>query len=296
MAAEASAIVSQIRFEEQQTIWTSEFEDELAHSDVDYYPGMMFTHAKGRMEKTRLWEIIKKMPKGALLHCHYEAMVDTDWLIDQVLETPGLYIEAAAPLTSENLSTTTFMFSYAESSETSVLPIWSRSYEADTQISVKEASKTFPVTGEEGFRKWLRSRFTFRSENHHEGLTALWERFSAIFLAISALFTYEPILRGSLRRTFKQLLNDGIQYVDIRKAMLLPLRREQSMTVDSDQKGVLAVIEEEIEKFKQSEEGHGFWGARLIWTNIRRFGKQQIIESRFQTPLRHLWACRLMNR
>lgn len=280
MASEASAIVSQIRFEEQQTIWTSDFEDELAHSGVDYYPGMMFTHAKGRMEKTKLWKIIKRMPKGALLHCHYEAMVDTDWLVDQVLETPGLHIEAGAPLTSENLSTTVFEFSYAESSEDPSPSIWSSSYQAHTQVLVKEASKTFPQGGEEGFRKWLRSRFTFSSDNHHEGHADLWRRFSAIFLGISALVAYEPIFRGSLRRTFKQLLDDGIQYVDLRKAMVVPLRREKSTTVDSDHENMLGIMEDEIEKFKQSEQGKGFWGARVIWTNIRRFDKRQIVESK----------------
>ena len=282
MASEASAIVSQIRFEEQQTVWTSDFEDELARSDVDYYPGMMFTHAQGRMEKTKLWKIVRRMPKGALLHCHYEAMVDTDWLVIQAMETPGLHIESAAPLTPDNLSTTAFIFSYAENSQTGGMSIWSESYKADTQISVKEASESFPEGSIEGFRKWLRSRFTFKSENYHEGPRTIWKRFSNIFLCISTLICYEPIFRQSLRRTFKQLLDDGIQYVDLRKGMIMPLRREHSVTIDSDHEELLAVTDEEIRNFTQSEEGKGFWGARLIWTTMRIFDKRRIIESKMK--------------
>jgi adenosine deaminase CECR1 len=35
---------------------------------------MMFNAAKSHMEGTRLWEIVSKMPKGALLHAQYVAM------------------------------------------------------------------------------------------------------------------------------------------------------------------------------------------------------------------------------
>ena len=70
MAQEACAIVSQVRFEEQQTLWTKEYEDSLLTEHVDVFPGMMFSLAKERMEKSKLWKIVQKMPKGTLLHCH----------------------------------------------------------------------------------------------------------------------------------------------------------------------------------------------------------------------------------
>ena len=54
MAQEAAAIVSQIRFEEQQTLWTREYEDSLLTQHVDVFPGMMFSLAKDRMEKSKL--------------------------------------------------------------------------------------------------------------------------------------------------------------------------------------------------------------------------------------------------
>jgi adenosine deaminase CECR1 len=44
------------------------------------------------MEQTKLWKIVRKMPKGALLHGHLDAMVDMDFLFDVLLETPGLHI------------------------------------------------------------------------------------------------------------------------------------------------------------------------------------------------------------
>jgi len=74
MAQEACAIVGQIRFEEQQTVWSPELEVAMAKDAGDkVYPGMTFSLAKERMESTRLWKIMRKMPKGALLHCHVES-------------------------------------------------------------------------------------------------------------------------------------------------------------------------------------------------------------------------------
>jgi adenosine deaminase CECR1 len=61
---------------------------------------MMFNLAKDRMEKSKLWQIVRKMPKGALLHCHLEAMCDLDWLIEEAFQTEGICIAADVPLAS----------------------------------------------------------------------------------------------------------------------------------------------------------------------------------------------------
>lgn len=56
------------------------------------YPGMMFGLAKERMERTKLWQIVRKMPKGALLHAHLDAMVDLDFIFGALLGTPGMHV------------------------------------------------------------------------------------------------------------------------------------------------------------------------------------------------------------
>jgi adenosine deaminase CECR1 len=71
-AKKAAAIVSNIRVHEAKNVWTK-VEDE----EGDVFPGMCFTLAKERMENSMLWKIVKQFPKGALLHAHLEAMVDS---------------------------------------------------------------------------------------------------------------------------------------------------------------------------------------------------------------------------
>lgn len=73
-AKKAAAIVSKIRKYEAENTWTKVEEDE-----GDVFPGMCFTLAKERMERSVLWKVVGRFPKGALLHAHLEAMVDSRW-------------------------------------------------------------------------------------------------------------------------------------------------------------------------------------------------------------------------
>lgn len=287
MAAEASAIVSAIRFEEQQTIWTKEYEDSLAATEGDIYPGMMFNLARDRMENTKLWKIIKKMPKGALLHCHLEAMVDLDWLLEELFTVGGMHIMALEPMTTPELrETTPIEFKWLRSAATTdaTATMWSDTYKAEDAVPVEVAAESFPNGGRDAFKAWLRSRVTITAEEslkHHHGPNAIWKKFTSCFGVMATLLHYEPIWRGFIRRMLKGLLDDGVQYVDLRAAFNLPFYRTGCEKSDEDFSGMVGMLNEEIEAFKASEEGKTFWGARLIWTSVRNFGTKYIIESAY---------------
>lgn len=76
----------------------------------------MFGLAKEKMEKTRLWQIVRKMPKGALLHAHMDALVDLDFIFGALLETPGMHIYCERSLsTAAALETAPVRFKYMKS-------------------------------------------------------------------------------------------------------------------------------------------------------------------------------------
>lgn len=76
----------------------------------------------------------------------------------------------------------------------------------------------------------------------------------------------------------KNLNDDGVRWVDIRSDFTAPYYKEGSETPSEDYGDMLEALQEEIDQFKASEEGKGFWGARLIWTSIRHGTPKQIIE------------------
>ena len=62
---------------------------------------MSFPLARETIEGTKSWNIIKKMPKGALLHSHADATLDVVFLVEQALGTPGMCLSATTPLVSD---------------------------------------------------------------------------------------------------------------------------------------------------------------------------------------------------
>ncbi|KAJ9203145.1 hypothetical protein DTO166G4_238 [Paecilomyces variotii] len=287
VAAEASRIVSRIRAREQRDVWTDHLEEKIAHqSDEVLYPGIMFNLAKDRMEKTDLWKIVHRMPKGALLHAHMDAMFDLDYLIDLAFTTPGIHISAPQPLSSDkalDVAPVSFQFSKRPLSKSDNKPsIWTDDYEPSTLLHIQKAASTFPRGGESGFREWLKSRCMIapdHSYNHHHGVDAIWAIFQRTFPVINSILFYEPILRKCLRRMLDELAVDGIKYVDFRVAFLFEYRRENSETPEDDYMEFLNVFEEEVEAFKATEKGARFHGARIIWTTLRRLPNRDIVES-----------------
>lgn len=283
MAAEACAIVSAIRFEEQQTLWTKDYEDSLASSTQDVFPGMMFSLARPKIEQSKLWKIAKKMPKGALLHCHLEAMVDLDWLIEHAFTLKGIHVQADGPLDSEHAQARTpFKFRWLKSSHQSTPSIWTSAYVAGTFVPIEEAADSYPHGGRDGFKALMKARSTITHDEslaHHHGPNDVWRKFQSCFGVITSLLHYEPTYRQFIRRMLLDLVEDGVRYVDIRSAFLIPFYREGSEEPDEDFEYMLGVLDDEIEDFKESEAGKTFWGARMIWTAIRHFDTRKIIES-----------------
>lgn len=280
MAREACAIVSAIRFEEQQTLWTKDYEDSLASDSRDIYPGMMFTLARPKIEQSKLWKIVKKMPKGALLHCHIEAMVDLDWLLKAAFDTKGYHIRADKPLDSDEAQAfTPFLFKWLKNSSRHNTSIWDQDYDVGTWIPIEEAAEAFPHGGREGFTEWLRSRITITFEEsleHMHGPNDIWRKFQSCFGILSSLLHYEPTFREFVRRMFKDLLEDGVQYVDMRSTFIDPFYSEGSEEPDQDFELMIDIIDDEVEKLKAADKR--FWGARLIWTGLRAFDSKKIVE------------------
>lgn len=289
VAAQACRIVFKIRAREKQQVWTKDLDADAAHqADEILYPGVMFHLARNRMEKTDLWKIVHRMPKGSLLHAHLDAMFDIDFLIDLAFSTPGIHMWAPRPLQSQqDYDEGPFFFQYASySAEKKGLDekpaIWSESYEPSSLIDIHTAAASFPNRGEEGFRAWMRTRCVLMPEHsfyHYHGVDAIWALFRRTFPIINSILQYEPIFRACLRRLLGQLAADGIQYVDFRTAFVFQYQRDGREAPEKDYVEWFRVFKEEIEQFRSTEEGEHFYGARIIWTTLRTFSNKEIIDS-----------------
>lgn len=275
--------MSLIRQKELKEVWTKDFEEDLAEKNGgNLYPGMMFTLARDRMEKTVLWKIIEKMPKGALLHAHMDAMMDVDWLIERLFREPGMHISSSGPLNSAlALDTGSFEFEHLSKSPSSASTMWESSYVEGSRVPILKAAQSFPNGGEAGFRSWLTSRSTITAAEslcHHHGGDAIWRKFGSCFVIIDSILSYEPIFRGAVRRLLKQLADDGIRYFEIRHVFRYKFRLEGKDVSEDDFREYCKILSEEIDIFKGTEAGKNFYGARLIWTELRFLPNREIIQ------------------
>lgn len=52
--------------------------------------GLHFFKAKPIIDRSKVFKLIKQMPKGALLHTHTAATVSSEWVVKNIFYMPGL--------------------------------------------------------------------------------------------------------------------------------------------------------------------------------------------------------------
>ncbi|KAK6863909.1 hypothetical protein PG995_000437 [Apiospora arundinis] len=226
-------------------------------------PGHDVLLSKDRMEQTKLWQIVRRMPKGSLLHAHIDAMVDFKFLLDILMKEPGMHISADAPLTSANaLENATLLFRYFKTERTED-SLWSQDYTPGTFVRITQAADAFPDGARDGFLKWVYSRCTLSRTDavaQHHGVDEIWTKFYKCFRVVNSFLHHENIYRQFLRRLMRLLKDDGIMYAELRFAWGLDYYRQGSETPDTDYVHMMDVLDEEVAKFQKTPEGKGVLG------------------------------------
>ena len=304
LAHEACAIVAKIREEEHRTVWNRqgislESDDELDDGDEDaggaekftlnFFPGMMFGLAREQMEETKMWRVVRKMPKGALLHAHFDAMVDLPWLVHTTVDTEGMGF-AMCPLpgtegTPEGTVPRVPRFQYKGDlglSDEQVRVLWNDTYEAGQYLPAKLVAEQFWAGGRESFVEYIVGQCSISKEeslDQHLGLDDIWRKFKSCFGVVNSMLLYEPIFRASVQRVLEDLLEDGIRWVDLRCVFVPNYRRQGCTQAEPNAEALFEAFGQELEKFTASERGSGFWGARFIWTTLRMADPKGIVQS-----------------
>lgn len=227
IAHRAHRIVAAIRAAEQRTLWTPQFEDALAQQPgtdtPTMHPGMMFRLAKPRIEASRLWRIVRRMPKGSILHAHLDAIVDLDWVFRVLLAEPGMHV--AAPdghlATAGARADALVCFRFFKAERNVAMSIWDAEggYVPGEFVPLVKAAEGFPDGGREGWIRWMKSKTTISetdSLEQHRGVDHVWKKFNMCFQIMGTVLHYEPVFRKFLRRLMAQYLEDGVFWGELR--------------------------------------------------------------------------------
>lgn len=98
------------------------------------------------------------MPKGALLHCHIDATVNTRTLLGFALKHGALHIRVEAKITGDSLKSLVPQFKAFPTPQASLdQSLASESYPIGSWIPLKQARELFPskLGGTRGFDDWI---------------------------------------------------------------------------------------------------------------------------------------------
>lgn len=197
--------------------------------------------------RSKVYQIIRMMPKGAALHVHSSLMLSADRLLKLTYEE-HLY----ACFASDGLK---LRFSQA------VPP---RPCPSKWKLLSKLRNHTKNL---DAFDEKLKRHFTLFSKNKKhlkKDINHTWARFNKICRTISDLITYRPVREKVFYEGLKEFYKDNIMYIEIRSG--LPNLYELNGTVH-DLMFMPRLYDRVTKKFKQ--EHPDFVGVKLIVTKRR---------------------------
>ncbi|KAG7320182.1 hypothetical protein KOW79_016035 [Hemibagrus wyckioides] len=168
-------------------------------------PAMHFFKAKPYIQKSPVFKLLQKMPKGAILHIHSSAQVSVDWLVMNVTYRPHCYVcftrtghvqfvfSARQPF--QRLGCSPWNLLEKLRATMSDVPAFDKSLMRNLTLFTEDPDVTYPTQDE------------------------VWNRFEQIFTSISGLITYAPVFKDNLYQGFLQLYSDNIMYMELRTGL-----------------------------------------------------------------------------
>ncbi|XP_040318542.1 adenosine deaminase 2 isoform X2 [Herpailurus yagouaroundi] len=215
-------------------------------------PSMHFFQAKTLIEKSEVFNILKKMPKGAALHVHDFSILSMNWLVKNVTYRPHCHF-CVTP--SGYLK---FKFAYPA-------PPTPKPAECSKWVLLEKYRKELQNVTE--FDNRLLQTFTLMTENPevaYANQDAVWSKFNSIFFTISGLVHYAPVFRDYVFQALEEFYQDNVLYLELR-AMLFPVY-ELNGTVHSQEWSVKTYREVAC---MFAEKHPGFIGMKIIYSDHR---------------------------
>lgn len=234
--------------------------------------------------RTDVFQLARRMPKGAHLHIHFNSCLPPAVLLGVAAGMERMFITSDIPLTPED----DFSAFWRCEIQFSMLPperevpgdLFSAGYTPRQTMRYQEflakfANSGYPHTAEE----WLTQKLAFSEDEAHDKLQTsygAWAKFNARTRMMKGLFNYERAYRTYTRLCLEDFVADNIQYAEIRPNFM---KTNQLFTDDAsamiDNKGIMDIIIDEYERF-QKETDRYFAGLRVIYCTPRSFSNKDV--------------------
>ncbi|XP_075998301.1 adenosine deaminase 2-A-like [Genypterus blacodes] len=218
---------------------------------ADFPPALHFFKARSIIERSPIFGLLQKMPKGGALHVHDFSMLDVEWLVKNVTYRPHCYMCVT------DKQSIRFLFS---SHWPKPLPYCS-AWTLLESLRAKLANHTDLDNSIMGNMTLFTDK---EPDDVYPSQDVVWQRFEGAFQALWGLVTYAPVFRDYYYQGLSQFYMDNVMYVELRA--LLP----EIYELDGSTHGRAWVLKTYQEVTRQFVADHpDFFGARIIFTMHR---------------------------
>ncbi|XP_030762902.1 adenosine deaminase 2-like [Sitophilus oryzae] len=199
-----------------------------------------FLVAKDDIEQSKVFQLIRKLPKGSSLHTHFLAGVNIDWIISNITYNDNIY---ACYLNN------IFKLRVLQDPKQDANCSWK---------SLKTYRKEF-ADENKSFDEFLKDKMTLGIDSLNQSREEIWSKFKNTFSTLYDLVAYRPIFKRYIYRLLEELYEDNVFYTELR-GTFMPLYEINGTTYDTKQ--FLETFIETVAEFKESHPK--FVGAKYI--------------------------------
>lgn len=216
-----------------------------------------FTY-KDRIRESKVYRIIKDMPKGAALHVHDMALMKPDYLVNITYKS-NLYVCFQSNI----------LFRFAHNTPNiSCTEQWQLM--KDARFSSGNVKK---------FDAELRKRFTMVVDNPDEVYPTIkeaWDTFLNYFATVYQLISYRPVWEKYFYDALKSFKDDNLIYLEVRS--ILPILYEMDDQVGETFDPITAAKAYNAAVKQFVKDNPDFLGAKLIYAPSRKVDREQLAE------------------
>jgi len=217
---------------------------------AEFTPAHNFMIAKPVIDASEVYQFVRGMPKGAILHSHDSSLTSLDWVVKNLTYWDNLYF------CDLNDSFTFKFLNHLPEPAGCPNATWRPISEARAEAESPESFDEYLLS--------TMSLYTPHPEKDYPDINKVWEKFGKYFMGIGGLLDYRDAMKAYLYRAMEEMLADGVTYFEFRGVLSGMTRLDGSQVSKEDMVGE---YKDTVEQFKRANPD--FQGCKFIFAPQR---------------------------
>lgn len=222
----------------------------------EFHPGFHIFERLKKIEKSPLFQLIRKMPKGGALKTNDLSMCSTNYLI-KLTYKKNLWVYTF----DDGKQIDKFRFNYKKPQEA----------DANAKGKWESMEQLRDRRGDDKVRKQLLKCFSMFPLSDFTTNAHAWQHLIAIFKAVGSLLRSQKVWGDYYYNAMKEFREDGLQYIEIRSSLPRLFNME----------GTRLPVQESLniyrDKLKQFQADHpDFIGTRVVYSPLRHVSPERM--------------------